>query len=76
MTVPKIRQTGVRSFEGVADPAYIMEELRGLHGIAQKAGYGTLEYLIACAMNEARWLADQHPPEGGERRPPTPSSRT
>jgi hypothetical protein len=76
MMIPKIRQTGVRSFTGVADPAYIHEELRGLHDIAQKAGYGTLEYLIACAMNEARWLADQQPPQGAEQRPPTGPSRT
>jgi predicted DNA-binding ArsR family transcriptional regulator len=60
MHVPKISPRDVRPFNGVADPAYILAELSQLHEIAQEAGYASLEYLIECAMIEARWLTDQN----------------
>jgi hypothetical protein len=59
MTVPKIRQGGAPASAGAADLAAILAELERLRDAAEAAGYDSLEYLIACAANEARWLADR-----------------
>ena len=52
----KLTPKPARPFEGVADPAYLLSEIEQLRDIAREAGLGTLEYLLECAVIEARAL--------------------
>jgi hypothetical protein len=52
---PRIRPTGApQHWEGVADPSYLLAEINELRLIAQKAGMGTLAYMLEMAEIEAK----------------------
>src|SRR3954451_16321074 len=44
----------LRNGEGIADPSYLLGEIEELRKIAGRAGFGSLEYLLALAEEECR----------------------
>lgn len=51
---PSIPLAEVRHWEGAADPAYLLGELKELRSIVERSGPGTLAYILELACIKAR----------------------